>query len=60
MTLLRFVLPSNGGERELFIPAEIVGAVLRPAVEHAIGHIHSRSTLWSGDLRDRYLDFWLK
>jgi hypothetical protein len=36
---LRFLMPVNGWEQEVFIPAEFVQSMILPAVEHEIGHI---------------------
>ncbi len=36
---LKLLMPFNGGEQEVFVPAEFVLSVILPAVEHEIGHI---------------------
>lgn len=36
---LKLLMPGNGWEQEIFIPAEFVSSVILPAVEHEIGHI---------------------
>jgi hypothetical protein len=36
---LRLLLPFQGGEQEVFVPAEFVESVILPGVEHEVGHI---------------------
>lgn len=36
---VRLLIPGNGWEQEVFVPAEIVHSMVLPAVEHEIGHI---------------------
>ncbi len=36
---LRLLLPLQGGEQELFIPAQFVKSTILPGVEHEVGHI---------------------
>jgi hypothetical protein len=39
ITALKLLMPGNGWDQEIFIPAEFVSSVILPAVEHEICHI---------------------
>jgi hypothetical protein len=36
---LKLLMPFNGWEQEVFVPAEVVFSLILPSVEHEIGHI---------------------
>ena len=62
---LNLLMPFDGGEQEVFVPAEFVRSVILPAVEHEIGHIVAAAHLGAliigiglGPISERSMDGW--
>jgi hypothetical protein len=62
---LKLLMPRNGWEQEVFVPADFVLSVILPAVEHEIGHIvaaaHFGATIFGiglGPISERSTDGW--
>lgn len=62
---LKLLMPRNGWEQEVFVPADFVVSVILPAVEHEIGHIvaaaHFGAMIFGiglGPISERSTDGW--
>lgn len=62
---LKLLMPFNGWDQEVFVPAEFVLSVILPSVEHEIGHIvaaaHFGAVLFGigiGPISERSTDGW--
>jgi hypothetical protein len=62
---LKLLMPINGWEQEVFVPADFVLSLILPAVEHEIGHIvaaaHFGAMIFGiglGPISERSMDGW--